>query len=205
LVDLAHERSVTIISDESYQRFIHDDGKQTSLASFGVDDPLLVTATSLSKNYAFTQWRVGYVLGPPRLVSAATTVFNWDALYVGHVQQAAALAAITGPQDWVSGALDQYPSKRDRLVDAVNAIDGLAVVRPQAGSWAYIDATALGLADEQLEDRLIRLGVAAASSRFFQGPPGHLRVVYGSSVDVLDRTVAALRQLASGADAPVAE
>ena len=133
LTEIADKHGLYIVSDESYQRFIHDDHEQVDLAGFGLDQKNLVTVTSLSKNYALTQWRVGYVLGAQQVIDVISRVFNWDALYLGNAQQRAAQAVVAGPQDWIVAVLREYQAKRDFLLSGLRRLEALRVETPQAG------------------------------------------------------------------------
>lgn len=177
---LAAERGLVVLSDESYARYVHSGPGYTPLQSLRGEWPDVVTVTSLSKNYAFTQWRVGYVHAPPHLLDQVHKAFEWDAINVGDVAQAAACAVITGPQGWLDGAFSTFRHRRDLLCKAIESA-GLSVVCPDSGIFVFPDFSILGLHGRLLEDALLRYGVPGIAGDAFCGPADHARLVYGGS------------------------
>ena len=177
LVDLAARHGLTVLSDESYGRYVHDQPGYVPLQSLRNRHPDLVTVTSLSKNYAFTHWRIGYVHAPAPLLDRIHRAFEWDAINVGDIPQAAAEAVVTGPQDWLDGVFSRFRGKRDLLV-SVLAEAGVPVVSPSAGIFAFADLGRFG-AGRDLEEELLARGIAALAGDAFAGPPDHARLLYG--------------------------
>ncbi|MEV6643802.1 pyridoxal phosphate-dependent aminotransferase [Amycolatopsis sp. NPDC051371] len=180
ILTLAAERGLLVLSDESYARYVHSGPSYTPQQSLRDVWPELVTVTSLSKNYAFSQWRVGYVHAPESLLDRVHRAFEWDAINVGDVPQAAACAVITGPQDWLDVVYSTFRHRRDLLVKAVEAA-GLPVVRPDAGIFLFPDFSALGVRGRELEDTLLRHGITGIAGDAFHGPAGHARLLYGGA------------------------
>ncbi len=181
LVDLAARHGLTVLSDESYEHYVHDAPGYVPLQGLRDRHPDLVTVTSLSKNYAFTHWRIGYVHAPAVLLDRIHAAFEWDAINVGDIPQVAAEAAVTGPQDWLQQAFGAFRRKRDLLIDVLDTA-GVPVVRPAAGIFAFADMGWLG-AGRGLEDALLTRGIAALAGDAFNGPGGHARILYGGPED----------------------
>ncbi|WP_226366690.1 pyridoxal phosphate-dependent aminotransferase [Pseudonocardia sp. ICBG162] len=177
LVDLAARHGLVVLSDESYERYVHDGPGYVPLQSLRDRHPDLVTVTSLSKNYAFTHWRVGYVHAPAPLLDRVHTAFEWDAINVGDIPQAAAEAAVTGPQDWLDTVFGLFRGKRDLLVETLRTAD-VPVVPPTAGIFAFADLSRIG-AGRELEDALLARGIVALAGDAFGGPADHARLLYG--------------------------
>ena len=134
------------------------------------------------------------MLGHSDLINDIERVFTWDALYLGHVQQAVAAAAISGPQDWIFDEIALYPDKRDLVLSGLRWIDQTKPHVPSAGVFIYVDTSELKVSGQALEDLLLDVGVPAVSGRYFRGPEHHLRLVFGALFDVLDAMLEALRQ-----------
>lgn len=177
---LAAERGLLVLADESYARYVHSGPGYTPQQTLRDLWPELVTVTSLSKNYAFSQWRVGYVHAPEPLLERVHRAFEWDAINVGDVPQAAARAVITGPQDWLDVVFATFRRRRDLLAEAVEAA-GFPVVRPDAGIFLFPDFSRLGVRGRELEDALLRHGVTGIAGDAFHGPAGHARLLYGGA------------------------
>jgi aspartate/methionine/tyrosine aminotransferase len=180
VLGLAARHGLYVLSDESYARYVYADAGYTPQMALRDVHPNLVTVTSLSKNYAFTSWRVGYVHAGRPLADRISNALEWDAINVGDVPQAAATAAITGPQEWIAAALSRYNGRRELLVRLVQAA-GLSVVPPEAGVFMSVDFTAWGREGRDLEDTLLRRGLAALCLDAFQGPGTHARLLFGGT------------------------
>ena len=84
-------------------------------------------------------WRVGYLVGPPSVVEACTKALEWEQLHVGHVQQAAAAAAMEGSQDWLSGITQQFQEARDTFFSLIDSVPGLRTSLPAGGPFMFIN------------------------------------------------------------------
>ncbi|MDP3262679.1 MAG: pyridoxal phosphate-dependent aminotransferase [Tabrizicola sp.] len=135
---------VLILSDEIYEH-IRFDGRD--FISFAAACPALRARTlvvnGVAKAYAMTGWRVGYATGPAPLLKAMTTVQSQSVTSVAAPMQAAALAALTGPQDCIPTFRTAFQRRRDLVVAAVAQIPGLTLAPPEGAFYAYIGCAAL--------------------------------------------------------------
>lgn len=135
---------VLILSDEIYEHVIFDNRPFTS---FGAACPQLRDRTlivnGVAKAYAMTGWRVGYAAGPGWLLKAMNVVQSQSVTSVAAPMQAAALAALTGPQDCVGQMRAAYERRRDLVVAGINAIPGLTLSPPEGAFYAYIGCASL--------------------------------------------------------------
>jgi len=131
LVELAAGRGVVVLSDEVYDELVFDKDPCNAV-SYAPDS--VVGVYSLSKTYAMTGWRVGYVASPSWLSPTLTRLQEAQLTCVSQVAQAAALAAITGPQDVVAVMRESYRRRRDAAV-AMCAEAGINVVRPDGAFY----------------------------------------------------------------------
>ncbi|NBE06789.1 pyridoxal phosphate-dependent aminotransferase [Paragemmobacter ruber] len=136
---LERHPQVLILSDEIYEHVTFDD---RPFISFGAACPQLRDRTlivnGVAKAYAMTGWRVGYAIGPAPLLRAMNTVQSQSVTSVAAPMQAAALAALTGPQDCVATFRAAYQRRRDLVVAAITAIPGLTLAPPDGAFYAYI-------------------------------------------------------------------
>jgi aspartate aminotransferase len=141
---LARHPQVLILSDEIYEHILFD-GRQ--FTSFGAACPELRDRTlivnGVAKAYAMTGWRIGYAAGPAPLLKAMNTVQSQSVTSVAAPMQAAALAALTGPQDCIATFRTAFERRRDLVVAAVAQIDGLTLPPPEGAFYAYIGCAAL--------------------------------------------------------------
>lgn len=136
---LARHPQVLILSDEIYEHILFD-GR--AFVSFGKACPELKGRTlivnGVAKAYAMTGWRVGYAAGPAPLLKAMNTVQSQSVTSVAAPMQAAALAALTGPQDCIPTFRAAFQRRRDLVVAAVAQIPGLTLPAPEGAFYAYI-------------------------------------------------------------------
>jgi len=141
---LARHPQVLILSDEIYEHILFD-GR--AFVSFGQACPELRDRTlivnGVAKAYAMTGWRVGYAAGPAPLVKAMNTVQSQSCTSVAAPMQAAALAALTGPQECVAEFRAAFQRRRDLVVAGVAAIPGLTLPPPEGAFYAYIGCAGL--------------------------------------------------------------
>ncbi|MDV8020099.1 pyridoxal phosphate-dependent aminotransferase [Rhodococcus sp. IEGM 1330] len=177
---LADKHGLTVFSDESYERYVHEGPRYTPVRALGGDRDRVVTVTSLSKNYAFSSWRIGYVHSSPATIDKIHAALEWDVINIGDISQAAATAVLTGPQEWLDVEFATMKARRD-VMHSVLAEADVPVVLPRAGIFLFADLTALGRRGDDLEDFLLDAGVAALSGGGFFGPDTHVRLLYGAA------------------------
>lgn len=129
---------VWIMSDDIYEHLIYDRFAFKTIAQV---EPRLknrtLTINGLSKAYAMTGWRLGYAGGPKDLIAALAVVQSQSTSNPCSVTQAAAIEALNGPQDVLDGRRESFQARRDLVVDALNAIDGITCRRPEGAFYTY--------------------------------------------------------------------
>jgi aspartate aminotransferase len=135
---------VSILSDEIYEHVIFDNRRFTSFGQACPhlrDRTLIVNGTA--KAYAMTGWRVGYAAGPAWLIRAMNVVQSQSVTSVAAPMQAAALAALTGPQDCIADMRAAYERRRNLVVEGIARIPGLTLQPPEGAFYAYIGCAGL--------------------------------------------------------------
>jgi len=134
---LAHPH-VHVLTDDVYEHLIFD-GR--TFATFAQVEPRLyertVTCNGVSKAYSMTGWRVGFAGGPRSIVASISKMQSQSSAGVSAVSQAAAAAALTGPQDLVRERTANLARRRDLLFDRLTRIPGLACDRPEGAMYVY--------------------------------------------------------------------
>ncbi len=130
---------VHVISDEIYEHIVFDGQQFVSFleACPHLEDRTLIV-NGVSKTYGMTGWRVGYGAGPASLVQAMETVQGQSVLSVCSIAQAAAEAALSGPQDFIKPQSEAYQARRDFILERLEDIDGLTLVSPGGAFYAFI-------------------------------------------------------------------
>ena len=135
---LLHYPHVWVLSDDIYEHLLFGGAQHHTL--LGVAPHLkdrVVTLSGVSKTYAMTGWRIGWCIGPAEMIKAATIVQATATSGVSSVGQAAALAALTGPQDFIAERAAAYAQRRDAVVAALNQMPGLTCHRPDGAFYVF--------------------------------------------------------------------
>ncbi len=144
--DWCAARGAWLIYDETYDQFLYDGRGHASAAARLADGDRLVVTGAASKTYAMTGWRLGWAVGPPRLIQAMTSYQSHTTSNASSISQAAALAALTDlarSSASVAGMLGQYESRRRLMVEGLAQIEGLRCGLPEGAFYAFVDLSSL--------------------------------------------------------------
>jgi aspartate/methionine/tyrosine aminotransferase len=180
---LAAFPQVAILSDEIYSRLLYDGRTHHSLLAHpGLRDRTILL-DGWSKTHAMTGWRLGFGVWPQPLVDGAVRLAINSHSCVNASAQFAGLAALQGPQDHVETMRAAFDRRRRTLVDALNALPGVACPEPGGAFYAFPDVSGTGFDAKTLERRLLEeAGVATiAGTSFGRHGAGHLRLSYATS------------------------
>lgn len=165
LVEVAASAGAVVVADECYDQIRLEPGASTQAVAAHVPGAPVVSVFSLSKTYAMTGWRIGYLCGPaPTVAAIAQIQETWLSCCSAPVQ-AAAEAALTGDQSVVAEMVAAYRRRRDHAV-AVARGAGLAV-HPPAGAFYLLVDVATSDAAGFARDLVVRDGVAVAPGETF--------------------------------------
>lgn len=181
ITDLAVRHDLFIVADESYEKMVYT-GEHRSICSPPDAAARGVTVQSFTKSYALPQWRVGYVASSvPGLTRMFHKVLEWMVLTCNYVAQRAALAVLTGPQDWIHRYNLHLARARDILVPGVRALPGVTCVRPAGGPFLFPNVSATGMDCIKFARYLLQeFGVPAVPGTFFQSDH-HVRIAFGAT------------------------
>lgn len=186
LLALAVKKNVLLMSDECYCHFVYN-AAPYSLGSTRDREHLLIVG-SLSKTYAMTGWRVGFVLGNAKLLANMLKLQSHSTSNPTSITQKAAVEALTASQESVHQMQAEYHRRRDRIVEGLRAIPRVACTMPQGAFYAYPNVGAYlkgnGLADTTaLAERLLdEAHVAVVPGPGF-GTRQHVRLSYATSLE----------------------
>lgn len=194
---LVRHPHVMVMTDDIYEH-IRFDGETTphvlAVAPELRDRTLVVNG--VSKTYAMTGWRIGYVAGPADLIRAMDTLLSQSTGNCCSISQAAAAAAMNGDQSFVAESVAVYKQRRDRTLALINAIPGLSCATPPGAFYLYINCS--GLIDKTTpagkklsEDGdvvmylLESAGVATVAGTAYGLSP-YFRLSIATSIDILE-------------------
>lgn len=204
----AVDNDVWIITDEIYEHLVYGDNEHHSLPTLvpEIADRCIVL-NGVAKTYAMTGWRVGWIIAPPDIAKAASTLQSHQTSNVANVAQVAAQAAVSGPLDAVHEMREAFDRRRKVMHSMLDGIDGVTCPEPQGAFYAFpsfkdvlgreiggvTPQTTLELADLMLE----QAKVAIVPGEAF-GAPGYARLSFALGDDDLGEGVQRIADLIQG-------
>lgn len=135
---------VLVMTDEIYEHIIFDGLKFHSFAEVAPDlKERTLTLNGVSKGYAMTGWRIGFAGGPAELIAAMRKAQSQSIGAISSISQAGAVAALTGPQDYLQERSDAFQARRDKVISLLSAVPGLRCHRPEGAFYLFVDCSGL--------------------------------------------------------------
>lgn len=189
---LARHPQVMVLSDDIYAPLRYAPGPHATIAAVcpALAERVL-TVSGLSKSHAMTGFRVGLAAGPEWLIRAMAKLQSQSMGSPSTISQAAAVAALEGPQDFLADWCERFRVRRDLVVNAINAVPGLATPEPDGAFYCMVDAAphmARFGDDEALCLHLLDHGVAVVAASAFGGKDG-FRISFAADDAVLAEAV----------------
>ncbi len=140
IAEFAVEHNIYVISDEVYEHIIYDGNRHISIASFGDKiKKLTVTVNAVSKTYAMTGWRIGYLGCTSELAKAISNIQSHATSCPNSIAQAAAEEALMGSLDNVRYMNSEFKKRRDYMVEKINSIDGISCLKPNGAFYVMMN------------------------------------------------------------------
>jgi aspartate aminotransferase len=134
----AVSRGIWVVTDEIYEHLTYDQAVFSSMPVLVPDiADRCVIVNGVAKTYAMTGWRVGWMIGPGDVISAAANLQSHATSNVSNVAQRAALAAVSGGLDDVAKFREAFNRRRMTMYEMLSAIDGVEVLLPEGAFYAY--------------------------------------------------------------------
>lgn len=135
---LAKHPQVWVLTDDIYEHLLYDGREFATIAQVAPEMyERTITCNGVSKAYSMTGWRVGYAGGPKETVQAMSKMQSQSTAGVSSIGQAAAVAALNGPQSFVKDRTANLQRRRDILLDYLNAAPGLSCDRPEGAMYIF--------------------------------------------------------------------
>ena len=198
-----HEH-VHILTDDMYEHLVYNGFVFSTMAQVAPDlQERILTLNGVSKAYCMTGWRIGYATGPQVLIKAMAKLQSQSTSSPNSIAQHAAVAALNGPMDFMKSNLKAFDSRRQLVVDGLNAIDGVSCPDPDGAFYVYPSIEGVigrkrpdGAVIENDSDYVTWLledgGVAAVQGVAFGLEP-HFRISYATSTEALEDACARIK------------
>lgn len=206
---LLRHPQVLVLTDDIYEHLVYDGFEFSTIAQVVPElYERTLTMNGVSKAYAMTGWRIGYGAGPEWLIKAMAKVMGQSTSNPCSISQWAAVAALSGPHDFIAEWNKAYTARRNAVVDALNATDGLTCQTPDGAFYVYPDCkdwigktSALGRtlnSDVDIAEAILReQQVALVPGSAFHGSP-NLRLSYATDMNSLEIACARIHDFAAG-------
>ncbi len=206
---LLRHPDVWVLTDDIYDKLAYDGFRPATVVEVepGLRERTL-TMNGCSKAYAMTGWRIGFAGGPKLLIKALDKLQSQSTTNASSIGQAAALAALTGPQDFIGEMVAVYRERRNLVVDMLNAAPGIACHKPEGAFYVFPSVhgcigktTAKGAKITDDQSFVIALldeeGVAAVQGSAFMYP-GYFRISYATDTESLREACSRIQRFCQG-------
>lgn len=210
LADVAKKGDFWIIVDEIYGELVYDGFEQRSLLELAPElRERLIIVDGVSKTFAMTGWRIGWTLGPAKVVKAIEKIQGQATTNPTAVAQHAAIAALVGDKGPVEEMRTAFAKRRRVIVDGLDAIEGFSCRAPEGAFYAFPNVKALigrKANGKTLEDDVAisqwlleeaRCAIVPGSA--FQAP-GYLRLSYATSMENIEKGLTRIREAVAKLD-----
>ena len=202
---------VWLLTDDIYEHLVYD--HFSFVTPLQVQPQLrdrILTVNGVSKSYAMTGWRIGYAAGPVELIKAMTKIQGQSTSNPSSISQAAAVAALQGPQDFLLQFRQAFAQRRDLVLSLLKQINGLTCEKPQGAFYAFLSCqgmigrkTPKGQNITHDQDFVTYLldeqGVAVVQGSAF-GLESFFRLSYATSSDILEEACYRIQQACQALD-----
>lgn len=194
---ICKKHDILVISDEPYEHIMFDGNEHVSIGSFDGMKERTVSIYTLSKSYAMTGWRVGYVAAHKVFIDEMEKLMEHMVSGVTAVAQRAALAAIQGSQECVRQMVDRYAGRRRIVCEGLNGIDGISCLTPESTFYAFPNIKSFGMTSWEFARYMVTEHKVAMvpGSIFGENGEGYVRISFAVNSDNLK---AALERIEKG-------
>lgn len=199
LAEVAEDRDLYVLSDEVYERFLYDGEKCVSMATYDRTFERTIIINSLSKTYAMTGWRVGYLATNKELANRILKLKSAINVCANSISQKAALTALNSSEEYVRKMLDEYAKRRRYVLDSLSKIEGFKCPISKGAFYLFPDISEIETDSLEFSMYLIKEAHLVVSPGAAFGPQGkaHIRISYASSMDNL---ITAMERLSNAVD-----
>jgi len=190
---------VFILSDDIYEHVMYGNFKFFTIAQIDNLKDRVLTMNGVSKAYSMTGWRIGYAAGPKDIIKAIAKIQSQSTTNPSSISQAAAVEALNGVQNFIKDRAKSFQARRDFVVKALNAIEGIECLNPDGAFYVFPSCKGLiGKKDSKgkeikkdidfVQSLLENNGIAVVQGSAF-GLEGFFRISYATSMENLKKAL----------------
>jgi aminotransferase len=188
LARIARKYDLLVISDEVYEKFVYDDSRHFSIASLPEMKERTITINALSKTYAMTGLRVGYVAADQRIIDRIHLVHMHICTHPSTLEQKAGVTALEGSQESVVEMVREFEKRRNFMVGRLNEIDGISCVKPHGAFYVFPNISDTSKSSMEFAEYLLRRGRVNTVPGIAFGTlgEGYLRLSFAASMKLIE-------------------
>lgn len=199
IADFAKKYNLLIISDEIYEKLIYDNEKHISIASLNEDAyGRTLVINGVSKTYAMTGWRLGYVAASEEITKIMTSIQSHMTSNVNTITQYATIEALNGPVEDLNNMVGEFARRRDFMIDKLSKINGVSIIKPSGAFYIMVNVSdyfntefkgqkienSLDFAKVLLDEEKVAVIPGAGF-----GLDDYIRLSYATSMDVIEKGI----------------
>jgi aspartate aminotransferase len=196
IIELACKKDLLIMSDEIYEYLLYDGSTHYRPASFTAEAAeRVITVSGFSKTFSMTGWRLGTLVANPEIAKAVASLQSQTTSNATTFSQYGALAAVqnwSSAMDAVKEMLVHFDRRRLKLLDGLNAIDGVSCLRSQGAFYLFPKIADLGMSSAEFSDQLLEKEKVAVVSGHAFGADGYIRLSYATSDEIIEKGLSRL-------------
>ena len=154
MAEIATKHDLIVVADEIYEKFVYDDAVHVSIASLPGMRSRTITLNGMSKTYAMTGWRIGYLAAPSSFIRAASGLKEMVNIQAPSVSQWASVAALNGPQECVEEMRRTYDERRKMMMGELDRM-GISYGHPYGGLYIWANVSSTGLSASEFSYKLL--------------------------------------------------
>ena len=190
IAEICVKNNIYVISDEIYEKLIYDKCRHSSIASFNdAIYQLAFTVNGVSKAYSMTGWRIGYCAGPQEVINAIKNLQDHSTSNPCSISQAAALKALTTADDWTRRMCDEFESRRDYLMQRIDAIPGLSYIKPGGAFYLFCNIARVHLRSQEFSMRLLKEENVAVIPGDGFGADEYIRLSFATNKEIIKKGI----------------
>jgi aspartate aminotransferase len=191
IAEFAVANDLLVFADEMYEKILYDGHRHVSLATLPGMAERTLTFNGFSKAYAMTGWRLGYVAGPKPYIAEIEKVHSHSVTCATSFVQAAGVAALTGPQEFIGEMVAAWDRRRRAVAAGLSAIKGIRCPLVEGAFYAFADLRETGMSSLDAADFILREAHVAVvpGVAFGQAGEGHVRLSFATGDDLLANAV----------------
>lgn len=186
IASIAEDNDIFLLSDEVYSKIIYS-GKHISPSIVDACKDRTIVLGSMSKIYAMSGWRIGYIIGPEKLIAKMMLLLQTTISCLPAFTQIGAIAAFKECDMWFKDYMNALEERRNVLTEGLNSLRGVSCVTPEGALYAFPNINNTGMTSIEFSNKMLEAGVCVLPGDYF-GNYGnsHVRLCFGStSVDTI--------------------